>query len=416
MGKKYLDTNWDFRNEDTKSYTHCLHNYPAMMIPQVAGKLIDTFGSKSKLLFDPYCGTGTSLVEASLRDINAIGTDLNPLARLIAEVKTTNFNIQTLDLCLKECNDWIFTYRYGIRKNKSIVIPNFKNIDYWFSKNVQFELSVIKRFIDKIKNASIQDFFKVAFSETVRESSWTRNSEFKLLRMTPEQIQKFKPDVFGIMKFKLYRNRKGMISFFKAKKNKSTAEIYSFNSVENIPTNIISNDSVDIVVTSPPYGDSRTTVAYGQFSRLANQWLSYENASGIDKDLMGGKRVNEIDEFNIEIIDKTIAYIRKKDEKRSREVAAFYFDYGKSINNVSKVIKEGGYACYVVGNRCVKSQTIPNDEITKELFERNNFKHIETIIRNIPNKRMPLENSPSNIKGEKSTTMKYEYIVVCQKS
>ena len=58
----------------------------------------------------------------------------------------------------------------------------------------------------------------------------------------------------------------------------------------------------------------------------------------------------------------------------------------------------------------------PNDEITKEFFEAQGFNHIETIIRNIPNKRMPLKNSPSNITGKTDITMKNEYIVVMQKS
>ena len=60
-----------------------------MMIPQVAERLIDTYGKKSTLLFDPYCGTGTSLVEASLKSIESIGTDLNPLAVLITKSKLT---------------------------------------------------------------------------------------------------------------------------------------------------------------------------------------------------------------------------------------------------------------------------------------------------------------------------------------
>ena len=105
MGRKYIDNRWDVRGNNTKEYTHRYHSYPAMMIPQVARKLIDKYGGKSKLLFDPYCGTGTSLIEANLKNINAIGTDLNPLARLIAEAKTASVNIQTLDLYLKDFND-----------------------------------------------------------------------------------------------------------------------------------------------------------------------------------------------------------------------------------------------------------------------------------------------------------------------
>lgn len=56
---KYVDPKWDYRDSDTKEYTHCFHNYPAMMIPQIARELISQYGKKASVLFDPYCGTGT---------------------------------------------------------------------------------------------------------------------------------------------------------------------------------------------------------------------------------------------------------------------------------------------------------------------------------------------------------------------
>ena len=96
--KKIRDETWDFQKANTKQHVHCFHTYPAMMIPQVAGRILDEYGKNPHLLFDPYCGTGTSLVEANLRDINAIGTDINPLARLIAKVKTTIIPLKLLDL------------------------------------------------------------------------------------------------------------------------------------------------------------------------------------------------------------------------------------------------------------------------------------------------------------------------------
>ncbi len=115
------------------------------------------------------------------------------------------------------------------------------------------------------------------------------------------------------------------------------------------------------------------------------------------------------------MIDKIVEKIAHKDEKRAREVYSFYLDYSKSIANVSKVIKRGGCACYVVGNRRVKGITLPTDEITKSLFERGDFKHQNTFIRSIPHKRMPSENSPTNKIGEKEATMNNEYIVIMQK-
>jgi len=415
LEKKYIDESWDFEDANTKTLTHCFHSYPAMMIPQVAARLIEKYGKNANLLFDPYCGTGTSLVDANVKNINAVGTDLNPLARLIAKAKTTPINIQTLDLYLKDFNDWIFSLRFGIKKNNSFIIPKFDNIDYWFTKDVQIKLAILKHYIDNIDNEQIKNFFLVAFSETVRETSLTRNGEFKLYRISEKNLETFNPDVYALIENKLSRNRKGLISFLNAKKNNSTSKIYSFNTVFNIPREILPDSSVDIVVTSPPYGDSRTTVAYGQFSRLANQWLGFQEASKLDNELMGGKRPIEVERFGINVLDEIIEQIGNKDEKRVKDVYSFYKDYLFSINNISKVIKKNGFACFVVGNRRVKSITLPTDEITSEMFKLNGFQHIETIIRRIPNKRMPLKNSPTNVKGKKDSTMNYEYIVVMQK-
>ena len=215
---------------------------------------------------------------------------------------------------------------------------------------------------------------------------------------------------------KLSRNKQGLIEFEKSCKNCSQTSVYGFNTVNTIPKEIIRENSVDIVVTSPPYGDSRTTVAYGQYSRLANEWLGYKNANQVDNILMGGERRKHIHTFKSDVLNDVIYTIQREDKERVRDVISFYEDYEKSINHVSTTLKKSGFACYVVGNRTVKGVNIPTDEITAQLFEENNFTHIETIVRNIPNKRMPSKNSPTNVVGATASTMKNEYIVVCQKN
>lgn len=334
-----------------------------MMIPQIAERILTKYGANSHLLFDPYCGTGTSLVEANLKGINAIGTDLNPLARLIAKTKITKINLQVLELYLKDFNDYIFSLMFNSSDKLNIVIPQIKNIHFWFDKPVQEKLATIKIFIDKIEDKNISNFFKVAFSETVRESSFTRNSEFKLFRMTTEQMQTFNPDVFGLMQTKLARNYKGLKAFLE-QKQQATSQVYDFNTIQEIQH--IENESVDIVLTSPPYGDSRITVAYGQFSRFANEWLGVENASQIDNNLMGGRRLKEVFNLDSLALKESLERISTVDEKRAKEVSSFYYDYQKSIENVAKTIKTGGYACYVVGNRKVKDEVLPTDELTKD--------------------------------------------------
>ena len=406
---KYQDDSWDFKSADTKDLTHCFHNYPAIMIPQIPRRILGKYGYLVKNLFDPYCGSGTSLVEANMKNINAIGTDLNPLARLIAKAKTTPIDIRILDFYLNDFSSYFF------HKPLSATIPQFYNIDFWFNKETQKKLALIRKYIEDIPDCNVKNFFLIAFSETVRQSSLTRKGEFKLMRIPEDQREHFNPDSFKIMFSKLLKNKLGLLNYMKQKNNSSFSKIYDFNTVNFIPKNIIPNESIDIIVTSPPYGDSRTTVAYGQYSRLASQWIGIKGASNVDKSLMGGVKRDSHFVFPSDCLHETLEKIGRVEIKRKLEVQSFFIDYKNSIDNVSKTLKKGGIVCYVVGNRTVKGINIPTDLVTKDFFESNGFKHLETIIRNIPNKRMPSQNSPSNIPGQKSTTMKNEYIVICRK-
>jgi DNA modification methylase len=409
---------WTFNGAPTREYTHCYHDYPARMIPQIASKLLGLFADKATLLFDPYCGTGTSLVEALVKGIHAVGTDLNPLARLIAKAKTSTPNLREIDKQLKEFQRFLINFKSSPQP-KSPKVKDIKRLDFWFKAGVIEKLSRVHSFIGNIDSESVRLFFQVAFSETVREASNTRNGEFKLYRYDSESLEKFNPDVFRIMFSKLERNQAGLQFFtaiMKKFKRSPKAVIYDFNTVKDVPAKKIAPYGVDIVITSPPYGDSHTTVAYGQYSRLSAAWLGLNEPEKIDRSLMGGTRhCKQIPEFPSRVLNKALGAVHMVDPKRSLEVAAFYLDLFHSINNVARTIKQGGYACYVVGNRRVKGISLPTDIAIRNFFEECGFEYIHTFLRSIPNKRMPLRNSPTNIPGVVDTTMAREYIVVMRR-
>ncbi len=417
-----LDTDWDYRTANTKEYTHGIHPYPAMMIPQVARRLVQTYqpmpgrdGDVPGVLFDPYCGTGTTLLEGMLAGLMSIGTDLNPLARLIARTKTAPIDIRKLD-------DTIEDFCGLTCDRRTCRLPDIPNVDYWFSERVQGDLAQALGFIQRIGPIRIAEFFKVAFSLTVRKVSWTKNPEFKLVRMNSKQMNSHDPDVFSVMSVILRENRDAFVSLREALDEQGfepvIPTVHEFDSVIGVPGEAVAPGSVDLVVTSPPYGDSRTTVAYGQFSRLSSQWLGYENANRIDNALMGGAQLTTpvlSVLFGVDELDDVIATIAAADLKRAGDVASFFLDYQRSITHVASVVKPGGHTCYVVGNRTVKGLEVPTAETTVAFFEANGFEHVATFRRNIPNKRMPSMNSPTNVPGELGRTMKTESIVVCRK-
>ena len=420
---KYKDESWDFRAADTKEYTHCFHTYPAMMIPQIARKLIKQYGKESGWLLDPYCGTGTSLVEASLFGMHSVGCDINPLVRLIATAKLTPIPLQTLDRNLNRLNNQLFQVEFS-EKIPDAPIPDILNLDYWFSSDLIRYLAFLRAWMGDVEDEAVRNFILVAFSEMVREVSYTRTGEFKLHRMPAQKLENFKPDVFGIFRKKLNRNRQGLAAFMEKRKSVETS-VSDANTAQGelpLPRPL---GGYDLVITSPPYGDSQTTVAYGQFSRLSAEWIGLPNARKIDSLAMGGRHSGRSELPIATLPERTlmdspvssaIEKIRSVDEKRAREVSAFYIDLGRSINSVAKMLSPHATICYVVGNRRVKEVILPTDEFVIFAFCQHGFSHKETIVRNIPNKRMPKKNSPSNIAGETATTMHEENIVVCQRT
>lgn len=181
----------------------------------------------------------------------------------------------------------------------------------------------------------------------------------------------------------------------------------------------IPDGSVDLIVTSPPYGDSKTTVAYGQYSRLSLQWLDFDDriCRSIDRMSLGG---NSQKDETVLLMSKTLKRtweeIKRKDNKRASDVLSFYNDMFLCMEELDRIMKERSRICFVIGNRTVKSVTIPTDEILVEMFERFWFEHEETIIRDIPNKTMPLKNSPTNEPGKVEKTMWNEFIVIVEKA
>jgi len=149
------------------------------------------------------------------------------------------------------------------------------------------------------------------------------------------------------------------------------------------------------------------------------QWLDYNQKEvlNIDKISLGGIPSKELEnDLGSPTLKKTLNQISEIDSKRAKDVLSFYVDFNKCVKELHRVTKKGAFICFVVGNRTVKGIQIPTDDIIVELFkEKNHYIHHNTFIRNIPHKRMPTLNSPSNISGNHAVTMNEEWIIILEK-
>lgn len=401
------NTKYDFSGQSYAKLYPNLHKYPATMIPQIGIEILKELDINSGKLLDPYCGSGSSFIAGLDRGISEMyGFDINPLAVLISRAKFTKIDLSKVKLYKQRLRNAIYEFVKKEVNLKNVEIPNYYNINFWFSSNVLIHLSVIRYFLNKIKNKDINRLFLVAYSETIRECSYTRNHEFKLYKMKSEDILKFNPDVFGVY-------------FDKLNKVIENYELYYYSKLTNATINIDydkfrkNQNYYDVVLTSPPYGDSKTTVAYGQFSTFSNEWLGINYARKIDSMLMGGKSTKIL--YTNGLIADYINDISKASLNRAYQVSSFYNDLEKSIYDVGNSIKIGGISIYIVGNRRVKNIQLPTDQFIAEKFVGMGYDHLFTYERILGNKSMPSKNSPSNKKNQRVSTMTHEYIVVCKK-
>lgn len=455
---------WDFRVDDTKEYTHGLHNYPAMMVCPISRNIIRMVKELQPVhaLFDPFAGSGTVLVEGMLSGIETVaGNDINPLALLLTKVKTTpikhdllvketdsllsrissrrselswaldsidSYIIDTLGLDVSDKKGWgdeapKYLEQFCEEKKLDIIVPDFKNLGYWFRPRVILELSIIKTEIEKIQDKNVRDFIFIALSESIRFVSNRRNGEFKMFRMPVAKVHTFNPDVFNEFKKILIRNIDKMQDFCEALGKENAHPKVSVFRNDACTLTDAPDDTYDLIITSPPYGDSRTTVAYGEYSRLSLQWinlfdLTEKEIMGVDRSLMGGKKYRNGFEFTLQspTLRESLERIKDKDVERAGDVYSFYADLDASIKSVAAKTCSGGYQFWVVGNRTVKNELLKTDVIITELAPQYGLTPIFTVDRNIPNKVMPSQNSPTNVSGATGSTMTMEHIIILRKN
>jgi GTPase SAR1 family protein len=237
-----------------------------------------------------------------------------------------------------------------------------------------------------------------------------------LYRETKEKIHAKTQGVFELFEKSLEKTRDRIISFQKIPKENDSVVVVEKENSKNM--GYVPDESIELIITSPPYGDSKTTVAYGQYSRLPIWWLfpkeELKEVSRIDNYLLGGgKRAKS--PISSETFTEIHAELMIENPKRATEVEIFYQDLEDVLKETYKKTKKDGLHFWVVGNRTVLKKKLPTNIILCEMAKHIGFEVVWNIPRKISNKVMPSKNSPTNIQGDLSMTMSDENIVILRK-
>lgn len=418
---------WSFKSNSRREYGHGLFQYPAMMVPQVARSILKQACSvhpEIERVGDPFSGSGTVMTESMMRGLDFSGTDINPLAVLLCHVKSGPFFIEALKDKTEEIKARIDA------DSRWAVEAHFPNRDKWFNRDVQIGLSKIRRAIRVEDALWARRFFWIVLAETVRATSNSRTSTFKLHIRTQEDIKGRTCDPVSAFKKVLARNL--LLYEEQTKCLSESGQLVRGYYRRDVAVSLVDIRQVDgqtesdIIVTSPPYGDNATTVPYGQYSYLPLQWVDLDDIDGaiepdylvstheIDTRSLGGSKRVKVSEAN-HISDRSPAfakYIKSLDGQprdRAIRVTAFFRDLDGSLDPILKGLRCGGLMVWTLGNRNVGGKRVPLDRILVDLLQAHDATFLCKLTRRITSKRM----APKNNIAE---TMSSETILVMRKA
>ncbi|MEM3829127.1 MAG: DNA methyltransferase [Conexivisphaerales archaeon] len=356
--------------KNTDYLTHNMHPYPAKFIPQIPNTMIKLFTNPGDIILDPYCGSGTSLVEAKILGRNAIGIDLHPIAVLMSRVKTTKIDERELNkipallshiekridkfynLYLKRTNLSKFIKKLMKSENEiSFEIPKFPNIDHWFQKHVQYELTIIRDSIIKSEVSNeLKDFLLLAFSSIIVPVS---NQESETRYAAKNKTIEFKRS------FKLFKEKlEHMIDRLKQfNKIASDCDVRVIQEDARF-LDFIKENSIDFIITSPPYPN---TYDYYLYHKFRIYWLGYD----LEK-----VRNNEIGS-------------RNKHSSKKEGIDSYINDMIRCFKHFHRVLKPNKYFVIVVGDSIIDGELCKGDEIIKIIAEKTGFKFLDKIDYNL---------------------------------
>ena len=382
--------------------------YPAVMVAPVQKEVLKWLigGRKNISIFDQFHGSGTALYEAADIDqsITVIGYDINPLASLITLVKLQGIDEESFDRDFDKLKENLLA---------DIDCPSlsFYKSEKWFKPGILKSLSKISFAIRKIENDKNRRFFWVMLCDIVRKYSNTRSSTYKLHIKERTKIDSLKNDAINDFISKINASSGYYNKHFK------NIELIKGNSLELIKT--LNDNSIDIIITSPPYGDNATTVTYGQFSYLQLSFIDEKdlsldgwelsNCQAIDSSSMGGSYSKVmLDELGEKL---TKPYLKKIPQSKHKKIIRFFSDYFSFLDEASRVSNQ--YIVMTLGNRTVNRIKINLAGITEKYLQSKGFFKKKKLSRKIFSKRTP---SSIIVNNKKTDTMNKEYVLIMEKT
>jgi SAM-dependent methyltransferase len=326
-------------DEERDRLTHGFHSYPARMHWLTAQRVLEAFDGGCVL--DPFCGSGTVLVEARVRGLEAMGIDLNPLAVRLSRLKSEPMNaamrgqLASLGSELREASE----ERVQAREDVRAQLPPTEL--RWYETHVLKEMAGLLDLIGQVQEPKLREAATLVFSSLVIKFSRQRSD-------TSEELAE-------------RRIRKGLVSeFFERKTHELCDRMREFEAEAARGPSVrveegdahwlrehVARGGVDLVLTSPPYGG---TYDYAAHHARRFAWLGMDTAHFQAKEIGARRRGLSADRFAKEL--------------------------HLSLRSIRSTLRDEGWLVMLMGDGQHGDQRVPADQLVEQLAEDAGFEPV----------------------------------------
>ena len=389
--------------------THLLHWYPAKMFYRIPDQILQTLRPDNcSVILDPFCGSGTVLVEGFMRGYSTIGIDINPLAQLISRVKTTPLLRTELATTAQRILKLARSYR---TKPGDEQLP-----PYWFLEQPRVALHRLRRAVESVENKSYQDFFLVCLSSIVRRCSLADPSIPPPVRMTPTRALVAGRRYKAAFEAASSLSHDDVFARFIRTVEANTSRIAELANVRHPGTsNVIDasaadtglpSKSVDLTITSPPYcGAQKYVRSLSLELRLLG--LSDTELSELDRRTLGTERPSRAKSSGLLLpaAETLVNSITAQNPRRGSMLRDYLAGLAAFSQELKRVMKVGANAFVTFGTSHIAGVEVNLARLYAAIAEASGLSFVAMLEDEIPTRGMITKRHST------SDTIAQEYVV-----
>ena len=403
---------WDF-GDTREDLIHRIHPYPARFPAFITTKALEYAegqGVEVRNVADVFCGCGTTAVEAKRNGKDFWGCDINPVATLIAQVKTHRYRDRDLERthnAIREAAD-----QSGVTSEERAGVSD--RIRYWFDEGRADDLIRLDRAIrtKTYPYSAHRKFFQCGYSAILKATSYWLTKSIKAQRdpdKEPRGVMEAFDDQVALMR--------------RANKENSFPRPSPVTRIRtrNFLGRTSSREKANLIVTSPPYV---TSYNYADIHQLSTLWLGYAtDYRALRRNMLGNRHGVRTPPSGLvrklgDAAWRTYRDMRDKDPHHASSIARYFVDLDKAVRRCWDVLEDGGMAVFVLGNTQYKGVKVDNAQHLEASMGRAGFERVHAISRRVSLKIMsPYRDARGRFTRDSSQRQVYaeEFVLIGRK-